>query len=72
MTGLSELRRGNTINGTVRQLYSDNNKIWIISETAANNALDKTNLLTFDGTRWNRIYEVSANDGISDIVLDLS
>lgn len=58
--------------GTVRQLYSDHSKIWIVSETSANSALDKTYLLTFDGTNWNRIHTVPSNDGISGIVLDLS
>jgi sugar lactone lactonase YvrE len=64
--------KANIINGTVRQLYSDNNKIWIVSETVANAALDKTYLITFDGTNWKRIYDVPSNDGIRQIVLDLS
>jgi ligand-binding sensor domain-containing protein len=64
--------KGNTIYGTIRQLYSDNNKIWIVSETSVNNALDKTYLITFDGTGWNRIYNVPSDDGIADIEIDLS
>lgn len=64
--------KGNTIYGTVRQLYCDNNKIWIVSETAVNAALDKTYLITFDGSKWNRIYNVPLNDGIRGIVIDLS
>jgi Two component regulator propeller len=64
--------KGNSMGGTVRQLHSDNNKIWIVSETSVNSALDKTYLLTFDGTTWNRIHTIPTNDGISDIVLDLA
>lgn len=64
--------KGNTIYGTVRQLYSDNNKIWIVSETCVNSAFDSNYLITFDGASWNRIYSVPSDDGIADIELDLS
>jgi ligand-binding sensor domain-containing protein len=64
--------KGNTITGTVRKLYSDDNKIWIVSETSVNNAFDSSYLITWDGIKWNRIYDVPADDGLADIELDLA
>jgi hypothetical protein len=62
--------KGNRIYGTVRQLYNDGSKIWIVSEVAANSAFDSNYLLTFDGEHWNRVYEAPLKDGISSIELD--
>lgn len=63
---------GNTISGTVRQLYSGGNKIWIVSEVSVNNAFNSGYLITFDGEKWNRIYDAPLKDGISGIELDLT
>jgi hypothetical protein len=63
---------GNIISGTVRQLYSDRNKIWIVAEVSVNNAFDSGYLITFDGEKWNRIYDAPVNDGISGIELDVT
>lgn len=63
--------KGNRIYGTVRQLYYDGKKIWIVSDVAVNSAFDSNYLITFDGVIWNRIYEAPLKDGISDIELDL-
>ena len=64
--------KGNSVYGTVRQLYSDNNKIWIVTEFSKNSAFDYDYLITFDGISWNRIYSVPSDDGISDISFDLT
>ena len=63
---------GNIISGTVRQLYSDGNKIWIVSEVSVNNAFDSGYLITFDGEKWNRVYDAPLKDGISGIEMDLT
>lgn len=64
--------KGNPVYGTVRQLYSDNKKIWIVPELAKNGAFDSNYLITFDGSAWNRIYNVPSDDGISDIAFDVT
>jgi ligand-binding sensor domain-containing protein len=63
---------GNAITGTVRKLYSDNSRIWIVSEKAVNNAFDSNFLITFDGMAWNRIYDIPSDDGIADVEIDPS
>jgi ligand-binding sensor domain-containing protein len=63
---------GNKISGTIRQLYADENKIWIVSEVSVSNAFDSGYLITYDGDKWNRIYDAPLKDGISGIELDLS
>lgn len=63
---------GNPIYGTVRQLYSDSKKIWIVTEFSKGGAFDSNYLITFDGNKWNRVYEVPSDDGISDIEFDIT
>jgi ligand-binding sensor domain-containing protein len=62
---------GNTIHGTVRQLYYDGMKIWIVSEVAVNNAFDSSYLITFNGSKWDRISGAPLKDGISGIEFDV-
>lgn len=62
--------RTETVYGTVRKLYSDTNRIYIISEQVKNMAFDKNFLLTFDGLSWNKIDEVPEDDVIADVKID--
>ena len=58
--------------GTVRKLYSDKKRIYIVSEQVKNMDFDKNVLLTFDGVSWNKIDEIPEDDGIADVKLDYS
>jgi hypothetical protein len=64
--------KGNTVTGTVRKLYSDNSRLWIVSEQAVNNAFYSNYLITFNGNNWNRIYSIPSDDGIADIEIDVA
>jgi len=64
--------KGNAVYGTVRQLYSYDNKIWIVPEFTVTGAFDSNYLITFDGFTWNRIYDVPPDDGITDVAFDTS
>jgi hypothetical protein len=37
-----------------------------------NSAFSSNYLLTFDGTEWNRIYDIPDDDGIADVEIDPS
>jgi hypothetical protein len=63
---------GNPVNGTVRMLYSDNKKIWLVSEFTKNGVFDSNYLITYDGTFWRRNNTVPFNDVISDVAFDLT
>jgi sugar lactone lactonase YvrE len=62
--------KGNAVYGTVRQLYSYDNKIWIVPELTVAGAFESNYLITFDGITWNRIYDVPQDDGITDVAFD--
>ena len=58
------------ITGTVRKLFADENRIYVVSEQVDNMAFSSNELLTFDGVSWNKIYDVPEDDGIADIRVD--
>lgn len=58
------------ITGTVRKLFADENRIYVISEQVDKMAFSSNELLTFDGISWNKIYDVPEDDGIADIKID--
>ena len=58
------------ISGTVRQLFSDDNKIYVVSEQNDNNGFYRNQLLTFDGNNWNKVYNLPEDDGIADLKID--
>jgi len=58
------------ITGTVRKLFADENKIYMVSEKVENMAFSSNVLLTFDGTNWNKINKVPEDDGIADLKID--
>lgn len=58
------------ITGTVRKLFADENKIYVVSEKDENMAFSSNVLLTFDGTNWSKINKVPEDDGIADLNID--
>ncbi len=58
------------VKGTVRKLYSDRNKIYIVSENVENMAFSSNELLTFEGEAWNKIYNIPEDDRIEDLKID--
>jgi hypothetical protein len=61
---------GTPIHGTVRQLYSDNKRLWIVVEYTNANMFSNNFIVTFDGVSWRKINEVPSDDGITDIEFD--
>jgi len=64
------------VKGTVRHIQSDGHKIYVVSEHVdvypnGNGAQFASNeLLTFDGVKWDKVYEIPEDDGIADLVVD--
>jgi Two component regulator propeller. len=62
------------VNGSVRHLQSDGKKIYVVVEHvrvfSGGAEFISNELLTFDGTKWNKIYEIPENENISDLVVD--
>ena len=56
----------------VRHLQSDGHKIYIVSEKIINATAHSSELLTFDGLKWEKIYEVPKDDWIGDLVVDIN
>lgn len=62
--------KNEVVTGTVRNLYADENRIYVVSEQVDNMAISASELLTFDGISWNKIYDIPEHDGIADIKID--
>jgi len=62
--------KNDIITGAVRQLYSDGDKLYVISEQTMNMGFYKNQLLTFDGNLWNMNKQLPEDDGIADLVFD--
>jgi len=58
------------IKGTVRQLYSDTNRIYVVSVQVDNMAFSSNELLTFDGINWDKVHDIPEDDGIADLKID--
>lgn len=58
------------ITGTVRKLFADENKIYVVSEEVKNMTFSSNELLTFDGVSWNKINDLPEDDGIADLIID--
>ena len=58
------------VTGTVRRIQSDGNKIYVVSEKVKNKAFYSNELLTFDGLKWDKIFEIPEDDGIDDLIVD--
>ena len=61
-----------SVSGTVRGLYSDGNKIYVLVVQYENAAFSSNELLTFDGQSWEKISSIPDDDGIDDIKMDYS
>lgn len=57
--------KNETVRGAVRQLYSDGNKIYVVSDQSKNMELS-----TFDGTKWEKVYGFPEDDGIGKLIMD--
>lgn len=62
--------KNENIYGAVRRLYSDDEKIYVVSEQNDNKGFFKNVLVTFDGNNWNRVDNLPEDDGIADIKID--
>lgn len=60
----------NVITGAVRQLYSDGDILYAVSEQTQNMGFYKNQLLTFDGRSWSQNKQLPEDDGIADVVFD--
>jgi len=58
------------VKGTVRRLQSDGRKIYVVSEKVQNLTFHSNELLTFDGVKWDKVYEIPEDDVIADLVVD--
>ena len=58
------------VTGAIRKLYSDGDKLYVISEQTKNMGFYKNQLLIFDGKSWTQNKQLPEDDGIADIVFD--
>lgn len=58
------------IRGTVRKLYSDDNRIYVVSVHSVNSRFGSNELLTYDGISWNKVYDVPEEEAIADLNFD--
>ena len=64
------------VKGTVRHLQSDGHKIYVVPEqvnvypNGGGASFTSNDLLTFDGVKWDKVYEIPEDDGIADLVVD--
>lgn len=63
-------KEGKIIEGAVRNLFSDRDKIWIVSEKTEDMAFKSNVLLTFDGLFWKKIETIPEGNSIMDIKID--
>lgn len=62
--------KNDVVAGAIRKLYSDGDKLYVITEQTKNMAFYKNQLLTFDGNTWTKNKQLPEDDGIADIILD--
>jgi ligand-binding sensor domain-containing protein len=62
--------KNSVVTGAIRKLYSDGDKLYVITEQAKNMAFYKNQLLTFDGKSWTKNKQLPEDDGIADMVFD--
>ena len=62
--------KNSVVSGAIRRLYSDGDKIYMISEQTKNMGFYKNQLLIFDGNSWTRNKQLPEDDGIADVVFD--
>lgn len=60
------------VTGTVRGLYADSKRIYVVSEKTANGAFSSNQLLTYDGSVWNKVADIPEHDIIRELVVDKS
>jgi len=64
------------VRGTVRHLRSDGNKIYVVAEhvkalpNGGGAEFTSNELLTFNGTRWDKVYNIPEDNVIKDLVVD--
>ena len=58
------------VQGTVRSLRSDGQKMYVVSEQVKNLTFHSNELLTFDGVKWEKVHEVPEDDRIADLIVD--
>jgi len=62
--------KNEVVKGTVRILQSDGKKIYVVTEQSKNSAFYSNQLLTFDGSKWNRVSGIPEDDNISQLIVD--
>jgi len=68
--------KNETVSGTIRHLRSDGNKIYLTCEhvrvfsNGGGAEFASSELLTFDGEKWNKIKTIPENEVIRDLVVD--
>lgn len=62
--------KNNVLSGSVRKLFSDNEKIYVVTVQIKNAAFLSNQLLSFDGNKWDRIKEIPEDVGIEDMIFD--
>jgi ligand-binding sensor domain-containing protein len=67
-TKMPQNDKNEILKGTVRQLISDKNRIYVVIESHEKPYLHQ--LLTFDGVTWNKIYGLSDTNFITDLKID--
>jgi len=69
-------KKNEMVKGSVRHLQSDGKKIYVVSEHVnvfpggGGAELTSNELYTFDGTIWNKIYDIPDDDSIRDLIVD--
>jgi len=65
------------VEGTVSYLQSDGHKLYVLVTKAKIKAKDNTEyfsysheLLTFDGVKWNKVYEIPEGDWLGNLIVD--
>ena len=60
------------VNGAVRRLQSDGQKIYVVVEFVKEFGpyFISNELLTFDGVNWNKIYDIPEDENVYDLVMD--
>ncbi len=64
--------KNESINGTVRRIYSDSKRIFVVSEKTANSSFSSNELLIFDGLSWKKVSDIPDDDSIVDFKVDNS
>jgi hypothetical protein len=58
------------VNGTVYRMFADSTKIYVIVEKVVNAMFSSNDLLTYDGSNWDKIYDIPDDAAIYDMKFD--